>query len=215
MTPDHLHWPVVYSQGTLIRYTPVTTDEVGACCGAYFGGPLQQSFSGVEFGPEPLHRLFTFCPLSVPQPEGHRVTGRMSLFYGMRFDGCLLIRSHQNTESIDASLPLEVTSMSKVKSSPDWPYAGYPQILPYIPLMELSRESMTPSQFEKTCTWQGLEDWVGGYAPWSGQELVIIIPPIARLGVSMWGFDGDEMGTQIIGCYNFETQEMRVSNQCA
>ena len=155
MTPDAISWPVVYAGGKVLRYAPA--DDFG---GAYFGGPLEQSFSGQPFGPEPLHRVFTFSPAGLPQPSGHYLQGRLSLFYGLRFSGCDLrykvsVMDGVNAQYVqDYSQSVSVEHISPAESSSDWPYTGYPLLLPYIPLKEQSRTDVGPEEFSEQYTWQ-------------------------------------------------------------
>ena len=180
---------------------------------AYFGGPLQQSFSGARFGPEPLHRIFTFSPGGLPQPNGHNLQGQMSLFYGMRFSGCVLryrvsIKRGVNAQYVEDYLhSTEIESILPAESSVDWPYTGYPSLLPYVPLEEIQRSSIEPQAFAERYTWQGLEDL-------TDNELVVVVPAIASFGVSMWGRSGDQEAVQLVFRYSYETQKLCVSNQC-
>jgi hypothetical protein len=208
MTPDALSWPVVYAGGKVLRFAPA--DDFG---GAYFGGPLEQSFAGQSFGPEPLHRVFTFSPAGLPQPAGHNLQGRLSLFYGLRFSGCDLrykvpVMDGVNAQYVqDYSQAVSVEHISPAESSSDWPYTGYPLLLPYIPLKEQSRTEVGPEDFSEHYTWQGLEGF-------TGDELVVVVPAIARLGVSMWGRSGDDEAVQIIFRYSYRTRLVHATNQC-
>ena len=208
MTPDDLSWPVVFSGDQVVRFAPA--DDFGS---AYFGGPLEQTFSGQTFGPEPLHRVFTFGPGGLPQPRGHNLQGRLSFFYGMRYSGCELRYKVPVLEGVNAqfvqdySQSVEVDQISPSESSADWPYIGYPALLPYVPLQEVSRTSITPDEFANEYTWQGLEGF-------SGDELVVVVPAIARLGVSMWGRSGDDEAVQIVFRYSYRDRVIHATNQC-
>jgi hypothetical protein len=137
----------------------------------------------------------------------------MSLFFGMRYDGCKLlyrvpVMQAANAQYIRDTLDTtEIVSMSPSKAASDWPYRGYPEILPYIPLAIESRETITPEQFARQLTWQGLEAF-------SGEELVVVVPAISRLGVSMWGRDGDNEGVQLIFRYRYDAKEIAAVTQC-
>lgn len=208
MTQDEIKWPVVYSCGMVVEYEPA--DDFGT---AYFGGPLEQTFSGTDFGPEPLHRIFTFSPGKLPQPKGHYLQGALSLFYGMRYDGCNLryripVKAGVKAQYIeDYNTVTEIISISPSESNQDWPYLGYPQLLPYIPLKQRSQISIAPEEFSNRFTWQGLDDI-------SENDLIIIIPAISRLGVSMWGRMGDSEAVQLVFRYNYVTHEVQAYNQC-
>lgn len=206
---DQLKWPVVFTGRTLVRYQPC--DGRGS---ASVGGPLQQKFTGRRFGPEPLHRIFTFSVGVLPQPDGHKLQGRMALFYGLRYDGCELryrvpvLEGVNGQFNMEASRAVEVLDIAPNKSSPDWPYQDYPRLLPYVHLEEASRTPIEPEEFAATFTWQGIEGI-------SSNDLVVIVPAIASLGVSMWGFGGDDAAVQIVYRYSYATHEASVGTQCA
>lgn len=207
-SPDDLRWPALFSGGTVVHFEPA--EDLGE---AYFGGPLEQAFDGEPFGPAPLHRIFTFSPAGVPQPAGHNLQGFLSLFYGMRFSGCELRYSVATTSGVnaqyirDSAARTRVTSISPAQSCDDWPYADYPRLLPYVPLREASRHSIESGRFAELYTWQGLEDF-------SADELVVVVPAVARLGVSMWGRSGDQEAAILVFRYRYLTHEVHASSQC-
>ena len=86
MTPDDIHWPVVYCNGHAVFFER-NSESIGS---NYFGGPLQQTFVGPAFGSEPLHRVLTLSMAKLPQPKGNYLQGSFPLFYGMRYDGCTI-----------------------------------------------------------------------------------------------------------------------------
>lgn len=208
MTPDDIQWPALYTAGTAIFFGP--SDNFGQ---AYFGGPLEHRFTGIAFGPASLHRIFTFSPAYLPQPAGHKLQGNLSLFYGMRFGGCTLRYKVPVMGGVGAQYiggtkdETEILEIDPVESSNDWPYHGYPEFLPYVPLSESNRVNMPLVQFLEELTWQGLED------P-SEDDMIIVVPACPRLGVSIWGRMGDEEAVQLVFRYNYRTFEVTATNQC-
>lgn len=206
---DQLKWPVVFTGRTLVRYLPC--DGRGS---AFVGGPLQQKFTGRRFGPEPLHRIFSFHAGVLPQPDGHKLQGRMAVFYGLRYNGCQLryrvpVQEGVNCQfNMEASQAVEVLEIAPTKSSPAWPYEHYPGLLPYVHLEEASRTPVEPEEFAATFTWQGVDGI-------SDNDLVVVVPAIANLGMSMWGFGGDDAAVQIVYRYCYASHEASVGTQCA
>jgi hypothetical protein len=209
MTPDSLRWPVVFTQNTAVYFEP--THEFGS---AYLGGPLDQTFTGVSFGTAPLHRIFTFSPTGMPQPKGHNLQGRMSLFYGMRYPGCEMSYDVGVTQGVNAQYIKDferttaVSGFHPSRSDETWPYENYPALLPYARMKEVRRVSMEPEAFAESHIHQGLPTL-------TNTELCVVVPSISSFGVSMWGPAGDDAGQQVIFCYGYGTNEVRVSASAA
>lgn len=204
---DQILWPVIFSGGTKIEFAPSVCFE-----SAYFGGPLQQKFTGKTFGAEPLHRVFTFSPGTLPQPNGHHLQGRLGVFFGMRYNGCELeykvpVLRGVNAQYIEETTPLTVVNMSPLSSNEDWPYTDYPRLLPYVQLQEASRTSIEAREFAEKYTWQGIDDI-------SETDLVVVVPAVAAAGASLWGRDGGDAAVQIIYRYSYTTHHATVSTQC-
>jgi len=206
-SPDRIRWPVIFSAGIKIEFAP--TDVFGP---AYFGGPLEQKFSGQQFGPEPLHRLFTFSAAALPQPKGNYLQGRMGVFFGLRYDGCELqyrvpVLKAVNAQYIETASPIDVRRVSPNRSSDEWPYANYPRMLPYVQMKEVSRTPMQAEELVSTHTWQG----IGAITE---DDLVVVVPAVAALGVSLWGRCGDDAAVQVVVRYGYSTHDATVGSQC-
>lgn len=203
MTPDELRWPVVFTGTTTVYFEP--TDGLGS---AYFGGPLDQEFRGSSFGTEPLHRVFTFSPAGMPQPEGNNLQARMSLFYGMRYRGCELQYDVPVADGINAQYIKDwesetvVTGMEPNESDASWPYRAYPALLPYVRMKEANRVAMEPEVFAESHVQQGLSDL-------TKNEMCIVVPAVSAFGMSMWGPAGDDAGMQLVFRYGYRTKEVR------
>jgi hypothetical protein len=149
-------------------------------------------FTGVRHGPARLHRVLTIEGSMIPAPP-------VPLFYGLRFSGCRV------TYSLPSRSVCRITQIEPRRSSADWPYQDYPSLLPYIPLRVQKRASYTTERFARL-SWQGLDI--------NPKMMVVIVPPIAVGGVSLWGPTGDVEGVQIIFECDFENQTVKASNQC-
>lgn len=206
MAADETKWPVVYCNGQAVCFEP--SSSFGA---TYFGGPLDKTFVGREFGPEPLHRVLTLSMDLLPQPEGLYLHGSIPLFYGMRYDECVIryrvpVMTGTKIQFVEDEREMQLLELNPVESLPDWPYEGYPRLLPYIPLTESSRSLMTPEEFGGQFAWQGLS-----LLP---TELAVVVPACPHLGMSMWGPAGDAEAVQLLFKYDFVTHEVVGSNQC-
>jgi len=202
MTSDNLRWPAVFTGNTAIYFEP--TVEFGS---AYLGGPLDQEFTGVPFGSEPLHRIFTFSPAGLPQPKGHNLQGRISLFFGMRYPGCQLSYEVPVSRGVNAQYVKDferttvLTGIHPVRPDPAWPYKNYPVLLPYARMKEVRRVSMEPETFAESHIHQGLPELTNA-------ELCVVVPAISSLGISMWGPSGDDSGQQVIFRYGYGTNDL-------
>lgn len=203
MNPDPFLWPVVFTGSTAVYFEPTT--HLGS---AYFGGPLEQEFDGLSFGPEPLHRIFTFSPAGMPQPKGNNLQGRMSLFFGMRYQSCQLVYDVEVAGAVNAQVindwdrKTSVTAMRPTASNPNWPYQSYPVLLPYVRMKERERTEMAPEEFAE----QHIQ---GGLPELTAADMCIVVPPVSAFGVSMWGPTGDDAGSQIVFRYGYRTNEIR------
>lgn len=199
-------WPVAHCNGTTIFF-----DRSPELSRTWFGGPVEQKFTGVTFGPAPLHRIVTFETSKLPQPDGHNLNGELPLFIGMQYEGCrirykLPVSTADHVQYTRVYNGLEVLELDPVASDDDWPYLDYPRILPYHPLRERERRQMTTEEFADTFDVQGLAD--------HPLEMVFVVPACPLLGVSIWGKGGDAAEVFLVFKYNFETHEVCGESQC-
>lgn len=167
-------------------------DEFG---GTYFGGPGEYKVKGQEFGPRSLHHIATINSLDL----GIENSGisRLPFYYGMCFDGCEL------EYKVEHSHKLDVSKIDPASSSENWPYASYPEYLPYYPLAVESRKKLSLDEFREIA-------WV----EFEADELVFVVPPNPYLGMSVWGPGGDAEGATIAFIYNFKSKSVRALNIC-
>ena len=123
----------------------------------------------------------------------------LPLFYGMCYDGCTM------TYEIEVSSRLRLLELEPRMSTDDWPYSGYPDLLPYVPLRLAQRVPCSPEQFQDLLI-QG--DDV------NPDQVTVIVPPMFDLGLSMWGHSGDGEGVQIVFQCDVRARTVRAFNEC-
>ena len=193
MSPDQLQFPVAYYKGEAYFFAPSNRYSP-----SYFGGPSDVVIAGPRHGPARLHHVLTLRGAVIPA-LGDFYVFSIPLFYGLRYDGCIL------TYRMPERSACEICELEPRRSSNDFPYSDYPALLPYVPMRLVRRTRCTPRRFA-TFSWQGLNI--------NAKSMVVIVPPIFTAGVSMWGPTGEAEGVQIIFDCDFETKTIRASNQC-
>lgn len=115
---------------------------------SYFGGPgYDQVIKGPRYGPRRLHHVVTLnhSRLGI---NALKFGFKTSLYYGFCFEGCELEWERTHTAAV------QITKIEPRKSTKDFPYFGYPDVLPYFPLEIIGSEEIKPyeieEQFEET-----------------------------------------------------------------
>lgn len=159
--------------------------------GSVFGGPLELGLVEREPRPE-LHQVAVLGHDALAALELPGQVGRIPLVFGLRHNGCELEYRFGEDE-------LELVALAPAEPSADWPYANYPQLLPYVPLEVglLERESWASFAQRAPCP---------PSEPQSG--LVALVPPPAHLGCSLWGRMGDAEGVTLV--FECARREQRV-----
>lgn len=124
----------------------------------------------------------------------------LPLVYPFRHDGARLV-CHWKEQR------LTVDEVVPGKPQDDWPYEGYPDILPSVTMgssaaFEVDREEME----ELLCQ---------GASEASDEEVIIVIPPSEDYGVSLWGEDGDAEMVQCVFVYDPKSGRIVAENQCS
>ncbi len=194
MSSDQLNYPTAFYDGHAYFF-----ERAPAPSSSRIGGPSDIRFSGVVHGPRPLHHIVTLGADELPEI---RKTGfaSLSLFYGMCFDGCSM------TYEVKDAVHYRLLKLDPKKSSDDWPYPDYPDLLPPVPLRLARRSPCSCAQFSRFLVQQ---DEI------MANELVVVVPPIPDLGMSLWGENGDDEGVQIVFRCDLKTRKIRVYNECA
>jgi hypothetical protein len=117
----------------------------------------------------------------------------------MCYSGCSM------TYEIEETFRFRLLELEPRKSSADWPYSGYPDLLPYVPLRLARRVRCSSEQFRELLIQQGevKED-----------EVTVIVPPMFDLGMSLWGHSGDAEGVQIVFQLDVQKWRVRAYNEC-
>jgi hypothetical protein len=166
-----------------------------------FGGPPQVELLGVPHGPRPLHLLAYISGWHLNLPRGPFMSSGLPLLYGMSYEGCSLFYRVLPSK-------VDILAIDPAKSSEDWPYPNYPLLLPHIPLTPLEPRQATYEEFGNS-----LENNNTPVRPLG--DLVIVIPPPATAGMSLWGRDGDAEGVIIIFDCNTQDGTVRAYNQAS
>jgi hypothetical protein len=192
--PRTLHYPAAYYDGYVCLY-----ERTANWSPSYFGGPTDIHFTGKRHGPRSLHHVMTLGWDAIPgiQKKGYR---ELSLFYGMCYSGCTMMYEIVKTS------PCRLLEFEPRKSSTDWPYSGYPDLLPYVPLRLARRVGCSPRTFGKLLIQE---------PEIRPEQVTVVVPPVFDLGVSLWGPSGDAEGVQIIFQCDLETSTVRAFNICS
>ena len=112
------------------------------------------------------------------------------------------ILSGMNLEGLpDISSECHILDIQPRESSDNWPYASYPDLLPYVPLRLAERVRCSPEDF------QGLilhGDEV------SANEVTVVVPPMFDLGISLFGHDADAEGLQLVFRCDLENKKLTI-----
>ena len=122
MHPEKLLYPALFHDGQAYFLERSDTHT-----GSYFGGPIEETITGIQHGPDKIHHIATLNGHSF-EPLWHVIgVFQLHLLYGMCFDGC-----HMKYRTSVAGV--EVLEMTPSTSAANWPYPDYPTYLPYFPL---------------------------------------------------------------------------------
>jgi hypothetical protein len=165
-SPEHLAHVFVGSKSYALS-------RVASGSVSWFGGPMEGEVKGLTSERGPLHHVATLSSNHVG--ELSKYGGRMALMYGMQYDGCRLEYTYERPN-------VTVEKLSPRGASKDWPYRGYPPLLPYAPLGVVLQRDADWNQFVKG--WSNLPRE-------QPAEMVVLVPPPMTIGLSLWGVHGD------------------------
>ena len=177
MLPEELLYPAAFYDGHAFLY-----ERASGYSSSYFGGPTSIRLTGLRHGPRPLHHMMTlnWDAIAGIEKQGY---SSLSLFYGMCYSGCTM------TYQIEETYRSRLLELEPRKSSADWPYSGFPKLLPYVPLRVARRVPCSAEQFRELLIQHGEV---------KADDVTVIIPPMFDLGISLWGHSGDAEGVQIV-----------------
>src|ERR1700742_2770963 len=152
MLPQELQYPAAYFDNHVCLYARATKFS-----SSYFGGAPHSpyKFTGQSFGPRPLHHVMRLYCDALPGIERMGFSD-LTLFYGIHYDGCTMkyellsppesvfqkinqslssaSRTGSKVHLPDLSSECRILEMDPAQSSGRCPYAGYPDLLPCVPL---------------------------------------------------------------------------------
>jgi hypothetical protein len=180
MHPDDISFSAAFYKGTVVFH-----EKAPDWGPSYFGGPAsEEKFSGLKFGPKPLHHIATFEQKDLPNFEGRPGLFSVPLFHGMTYDGCVLKYKFKPS--------LEVLEMDPLKSCDDWPYGDYPRYLPSFPLKIGRSAECSFEEFSELLMQPGEE--------MSPDSLIVIFTSPADIGMRLWGPHGDGSVQLVFEC---------------
>lgn len=188
-------YPFAYYKSKVITFKQAEEFTV-----SYFGGPGDMQIIGTDHGPRKIHHVATlnYTDLNADYLD---FGSSLHFYYGMCFDGCELEYQYSDTGK------LKITDMEPTTSSDDWPYEGFPNQLPYFPMC--INEINSISENDAMDKFSQYVDVI------SDEELVLIVPPNPKLGISMWGPMGDLEGVELVFVFNIKSKKMRAHNVCS
>lgn len=173
-----------------------------------FGGPLACAMNGWPADWLPPQRVATL-DLADPALSMKTKHKTLPLVYAYRIDGCELEYGFATPDQLQ---------LQELSGTPerDWPYPGYPD---EFPVRRLSIGSDSPVHWEcdddnEECdeghVWSVVED-----DPPERDEFLLIVPPNADYGVSLWGIEGDREKVDTIFRVNVRSATVRAWNACS
>jgi len=117
----------------------------------------------------------------------------------MRFSGCQIAYRFTSRE-------ITIDSISPRVASKDWPYEDYPALLPFVPLRVAKKQKMN---------WKRFSDRFWNLPERQPAELVVVVPPPATAGVSVWGSSGDAEEVSIVFECDLSSQKVKAYNVCS
>ncbi|HET7624002.1 MAG TPA: hypothetical protein VFM25_01965 [Verrucomicrobiae bacterium] len=217
MLPEELQYPAAYYGGQACFYK-----RAAKFSNSYFGGPPHSTFkfTGITYDTHSIHHVMSLSWKTVPGIEKKGISD-LPLFYGLRYGACRMkyeilppsesvfskIEDSLSSKSGSIDLPdlsseCHLLEMEPRKSSDSWPYAGYPELLPYVPLCLADRVACSPEDF------QSLILHGDDVNP---EEVTVVIPPMFDIGISLFGHDADAEGIQLVFRCNLENKKLTVN----
>lgn len=177
--------------------TPFVQSTAHSLC--WFGGPLEAEVVGEDLA-RPLHQIAT---LHLSLFNGHgapRNVYQLPLVHGLFYDSGSLRYDFKGFHSV------RITPGLLGEPTPNWPYRGYPELLPFVPL-----EPNAPLRE----TWEAFSTRAPNLPHKQPSEMVVLVPPPATIGFSMWGRSGDAEGVTLVFECDLENQVVMTYNVCS
>ncbi len=188
--------PLIVAFHKGMRYELAHSAGHSASC---FGGPLECELAGVRVSPRSLHYLGRLSDQQLRFLGAPAYVFEVPLIYGFRLSGCRL------TYKLVSRSEVKIVSLSPRKPSLAFPYKGYPNMLPYVPLAVTTSSRMSYKRFAES---------VPNLPEQQAADLVIAVPPPAAIGVSLWGRYGDPEGVTVIFECDLASRTVSAFNVC-
>ena len=176
--------------------------------GSTFGGPCSTPIYGDVPNAEYLHQVAMISGTQRPDYVSQSLQN-LPLLYGLRFSGCDLSYRlvagaipHEGREILYRGV--EILELYPDQPDDDWPYPNFPTYLPYWPIER---------KVSRPCSWNEFAEEIFDVREDPPSQLIFAMSPPTKLGVSLWGLDGDLEGVEIIWEVDTETQHVLVRNR--
>lgn len=186
--------PLVFAFHESALYTFRRADKYSA---SVFGGPSRATVTGLSFGPKPLHLIARLGSRHIPALSHHHLFD-LPLIYGMYYNDCEL------SYRVSFGHQIELLAMEPAASIDDWPYSGFPPLLPYLPL-QLDNRPRRVSYDEFAARFPNMPER-------QMAEMIVAVPPPASVGLSLWGDYGDGDGVTIVFECDLKSRVIRAGN---
>ena len=163
---------------------------------SYFGGPgCDGHIKAPRHGPRRLHHILT---LNHGQfgIRALRFGFKASFYYGLCFEGCEM--EWQRT----ATAAICITRMEPRKSPKEYPYFGYPDVLPYFPLEIMDQSDASAEDVEEAIANTGWD-----VAP---ERVYVVVHSHPDMGIALIAPDAD---VDIVFEYDTNTGIIRAASQ--
>lgn len=163
---------------------------------SYFGGPGSDAvIEGPRYGPRRLHHILTLNHAQFGI-KGMQFGFKASFYYGLCFEGCEL--EWQRT----ATAAIRIARLDPRKSGKEYPYFGYPDVLPYFPVEIRGQEEATVSDIAEAISNVAWEPMAG--------RVYIVVHSHPDLGVALIEPNSD---VDIVFEYDAATGQIRAASQ--
>lgn len=172
--------------------------SLGASARHRAGGRTQVPLVGVPRGSRPLQRLLELGD-ELPFVDESSCGGRLELLYGFCYSGCRLTYSF--TDQLIQMLELEPAA-----GESDWPYPGFPDVLPEVPL-----------EVDQRLPWDSrrvAREFLDG-APLGGDQALIVVPALRLAGVPLWDPEGEAEGVEVLFLWEKKSGRVVAWNRCS
>jgi hypothetical protein len=163
-----------------------------------FGGPLELPVEGLPL-PRSLHHIAWLSLNQIKCSAPPRHIWSLPLVHPMRYSGGTLTYTFSRQG-------IQVLELSPAEASDSWPYAGFPELLPFYPV-EVSAEISED--------WATFAERAPNLPRLQPAELVVLLPPPQGLGFTLWGRAGDDEGVTIVFECNLADQKVLTYNVCS